>query len=212
MRILFILLFSILISCKTIKSSTSENLGPNQIDSLFQTSNENQLGSQMGDSLTNKLIEIQKQEKIFGFSLALVDENGLIYENGFGFSDYKNGIKYTPQTIQPIGSISKILIGISLLMAQEWGLLDLDDPVNRYLPFEVTNPFYPDIPITIRHLATHTSGINDVEYQSKNYILQNIADTSRTELPFQPPNTNMSIQDFTRKSLDKNGEWYSEAS
>lgn len=41
----------------------------------------------------------------------------------------------------------------------ERGELSLDTDVNTILPFEVENPHFPNNPITVRHLATHTSGI-----------------------------------------------------
>jgi CubicO group peptidase (beta-lactamase class C family) len=64
-------------------------------------------------------------------------------------------------------------VGIALLKAQELGKLNLDDPIQKYLPFKVVNPNFSQIPITIRHLATHTSSILDNEfYLSKNYFLK----------------------------------------
>ena len=39
-------------------------------------------------------------------------------------------------------------------------LLDIDEPINQYLPFEVKNPHYPDLPISLRQLATHTSSLD----------------------------------------------------
>jgi len=41
------------------------------------------------------------------------------------------------------------------------GKLSLDEDINTYLPFRVVNPHYPEAIITLRHLATHTSGITD---------------------------------------------------
>jgi CubicO group peptidase (beta-lactamase class C family) len=51
----------------------------------------------------------------------------------------------------------------------EKGLLDLDSDVNVYLPFSVRNPRFPDIPITIKQLLTHTSSIHDSPVYEKSY-------------------------------------------
>jgi CubicO group peptidase (beta-lactamase class C family) len=42
--------------------------------------------------------------------------------------------------------------------------LNLDDPINDHLPFQVKNPHFPDVPVTIRQLMTHTSSISDNHY------------------------------------------------
>jgi CubicO group peptidase (beta-lactamase class C family) len=60
-----------------------------------------------------------------------------------------------------IGSISKTFTGVALMRAVQEGKLSLDEDVNRYLPFKVANPHFPEERITLRQLATHTSGITD---------------------------------------------------
>jgi CubicO group peptidase (beta-lactamase class C family) len=60
-----------------------------------------------------------------------------------------------------IASISKTFTGAALMQAVQAGKLDLDEDVNAYLPFRVVNPNFPDDTITLRQLATHTSGIAD---------------------------------------------------
>lgn len=118
----------------------------------------------LSDSLTNDLIEFAKQKEFIGFAVGIVDENGLIYSKGFGYADEIEKRPYTPNTLQPIASISKTLIGVSLMKAQEMGKLNLDDDINNYLPFPITNPYYPTKTITIRQLATHTSTLKEPEY------------------------------------------------
>ncbi|MBN4683912.1 beta-lactamase family protein, partial [Pandoraea nosoerga] len=82
---------------------------------------------------------------------------------GFGYADVASKRPYTPQTVQPIGSISKTLIGVALMKGVERGWFTLDDDIDTLLPFPVRNPDFPDKPITLRQLATHTSGIVDRE-------------------------------------------------
>lgn len=105
------------------------------------------------------------QDKGFmGYSTAFVKEDSIIEINHIGFADRENGVLYNIKTIQPVGSVSKTFIGVSLMIAQEKGLLDLDDDINKYLDFEFVNPHYNKGEIiTLRHLATHTSGILDNE-------------------------------------------------
>jgi len=166
------------------------------------------------DSLTAELNEIYKQGLINGCGVAIVNQNGIIYQNGFGYADVKNKKKYTDKTIQNIASISKTLLGIALFKAQELGKLDLDDSVNKYLPFRMTNPHYPNEVITIRHLATHTSTIYDTDYYDKSYILKDRRDSSvKPSLgseDFNPPDSIIPMGDFLQKYLSKKGSWYLE--
>ncbi|MHA7059601.1 serine hydrolase domain-containing protein [Aquimarina sp. M1] len=170
---------------------------------------------QVTDSLTAELNKIYKKDFINGFSVAIVDENGTLYNKGFGYADIKTKKPYTEHTIQNVASISKIVVGLALLKAQEMGLLELDDPINKHLPFKVSNPNYPEIPITIRQLVSHTSSINDTDfYWSKCYVLIDRLSDEEKEITAIPDNFNpkedwLPLSKFLEKLLSKNGEWYS---
>ena len=106
-----------------------------------------------------------------------MNENETIYEKGFGFVDKTTEKAYSKHTIQNIASISKTFLGLALLKAQELGKLHLDEPINKYLPFKVQNPYYPEEEITIRQLTTHTSSITDSKYyDQKSYVLKEVQD------------------------------------
>jgi CubicO group peptidase (beta-lactamase class C family) len=90
-----------------------------------------------------------------GFTGTVVDTSGILYNQGFGYADIAAKKPYTKQTVINIASISKVFIGVALMKAQEMGLLNLDDPINKHLPFAVSNPNFPNELITIRQLATH---------------------------------------------------------
>lgn len=142
------------------------------------------------DSLTNELNEIHKQGHFNGLSVAIVNEGGTLYQSGFGFSDAQAKEAYSVNTIQNIGSVSKTFIGVALMKAQEVGKLNLDDPINAYLPFKVVNSYFPTQPITIRHLATHTSTITDTEeYFNKVYLLKEKRDQNKAHSRNCPKHT-----------------------
>lgn len=165
----------------------------------------------INDTITTNLNSAYKKGAIIGFSVALVNEKGLIYDNGFGFTDIEQKKGYTSSTIQNIASISKTLIGISLLKAQELGKLNINDPINNYLPFRIVNPHHPEIPILIKHLAYHTSSIVDLdEIYTKSYVLTKKGHTDNEGVYdyFNQPETNISLVDFIQNSLTQNGKWY----
>ena len=98
---------------------------------------------------------------VSGFSVAILNKNGLIFSKGYGYADVKNKIPMTDNTIQNIGSISKTITGAAAMQLVEQGKLDLDKNINAYLPFSVLHPVFPNTPITARQLLTHTSAIVD---------------------------------------------------
>ena len=90
---LIIIAFCLFSSCKQATNS----IGSNQIQPW-------------ADSLTAELNEIYKQGLINGYGVAIVNKNGTLYQNGFGYADVKNKKKYTDHTVQNIASISKTLL------------------------------------------------------------------------------------------------------
>ncbi|MEM1320540.1 MAG: serine hydrolase domain-containing protein [Bacteroidota bacterium] len=166
------------------------------------------------DSLTAALTQLHQDGVINGFGVAIVDQDKVLYTNGFGFSDAENQQPYSKNTLQNIASVSKTFIGIALLKAQELGKLNLDDPVSKHLSFDVVNPNFPDQPITIRQLATHTSSITDgAIYNKKAYVLKSPADSldaEKMEIPkeFNLPTTKTAMKPFLMDVLDKKGKWY----
>jgi CubicO group peptidase (beta-lactamase class C family) len=167
------------------------------------------------DSLTAELDSIQRLGYCNGFSAAIVSDTGILYQEGIGYADIEVKKKYTTATIQNIASISKTFIGVALLKAQELGKLQLDDPINKYLPFKVVNPRYPAVPITLRQLATHTSSIADNEfYEKKSYVLKPGQDVSKMSLQFEdaqafiPADSAVSVKDFFQNVLLKEGKWF----
>jgi len=165
-------------------------------------------------ALTASLDSIRNQGIFNGFGVAVVTADSIVYQNGFGFADRAAGLPYTVDTRQPIASVSKTFIGVALLKAQEMGKLKLDDPVNKYLPFKVSNPEFPHIDITIGHLATHTSTINDegTSYMQEAYVADK--DIPASEYPdydqsFNAPSTDKGLEAFLQKELGGSGADYS---
>lgn len=166
------------------------------------------------DSLSSDINKIYKQSDFNGFAVSIVNDKGTLYQQGFGYADIEEKIPYTNKTIQNIASVSKVFVGVALLKAQELGKLKLDDPINDYLPFKVLNPSFPEEVITIRHLATHTSGIIDNEfYLNKNYILKEGEPEVASSLVFDnmqrfnSADSMMSMELFLKNILVKGGKW-----
>jgi CubicO group peptidase (beta-lactamase class C family) len=77
-----------------------------------------------------------------------------------GVTDIVTGDAVTADTAFRIASITKTLTAVAVLTLVEDGLLDLDEPVWRHLhSFRLVGPDGRDLPATVRHLLTHTSGL-----------------------------------------------------
>lgn len=110
----------------------------------------------------DQIIEQKVAESgIVGIGAAVIVDKKLVWSKGFGYADKDNKKPFTTDTVMNIGSIAKNFTGVCLMRAVEEGLLSLDEDINRYLPFKVVNPYHPDEKITLRHLATHSSGLAD---------------------------------------------------
>jgi CubicO group peptidase (beta-lactamase class C family) len=90
-----------------------------------------------------------------GVAIALLFNGNVVFEKGYGYADLKNNTLVNSSTIFNIASVSKQFTAFSILLLQDQGRLSLDDDIRMYIP-EI-----PDFgtTITLRHLATHTSGL-----------------------------------------------------
>ena len=98
---------------------------------------------------------------IVGIGAAIIVNKKVVWSKGFSYADKENKKPFTTDTIMNIGSIAKNFTGVCLMKAVEEKKLSLDEDINKYLPFKVINPYFPDEKITLRHLATHSSSLAD---------------------------------------------------
>jgi CubicO group peptidase (beta-lactamase class C family) len=105
--------------------------------------------------------QLMAEQNIPGLALAVVDETGVVWAEGFGFTDTDRQVPVTPDTIFSIQSMSKTFTAFGVMRAVQAGLLDLDAPITTYLPdFTVNSIFeeHPERKITLRHLLSCTAG------------------------------------------------------
>jgi len=101
------------------------------------------------------------EQHIPGLAAALVDSGRVIWLGAYGFADVAAGRRATDSTPFQIASVSKTVTATLLMTLQAEGRFDLDDDIDRYLPFRVRNPSHPAVPITVRQLLNHRSSIKD---------------------------------------------------
>jgi CubicO group peptidase (beta-lactamase class C family) len=98
-------------------------------------------------------------QRIPGLALGIVKDDRIAYLRGFGKAD-ESGRAVTPQTPFIIGSLSKSFTALAIMQLVEAGKVELDAPVQRYLPWFRVADEEASGEITVRHLLNQTSGLS----------------------------------------------------
>lgn len=96
-----------------------------------------------------------------GMSVAVFDENDTIYRNSFGYMDVQNKVPVTEDTVMEWGSVSKLLVWISVMQLAEQGKINLEADINTYLPEGFLHNRKYDTPVTMRNLMNHDAGFEE---------------------------------------------------
>ena len=107
------------------------------------------------DAAKRMIFQHMKSLDVPGMQMAVYSKGRLICSESFGFSDLEKRRPVTHETSFRIGSVSKSLTAAALGRLVQQKLIDLEDPVTKYVPLFPKKPW----PITVRQLAEHTSGI-----------------------------------------------------
>jgi CubicO group peptidase (beta-lactamase class C family) len=99
---------------------------------------------------------------LVGVALAVVENNTIAYLKGYGFAG--DGRPMTAQTQMLIGSQSKSFTALAVARLAEQGRLDLNAPVQAYIPWFQVADEAASSSITLNHLLHHTSGLSDAGY------------------------------------------------
>jgi len=102
-------------------------------------------------SFEKALDALRIQYRIPGLSAAIVKNQQIIWEKGFGFADVERRIPAAPDTPYLLASVTKTFTSTLLMQCVEKGVLNLDDPISKY------TVAVPGPGITVRHILTHTS-------------------------------------------------------
>lgn len=106
-----------------------------------------------------RFITHEMQDKALpALSVALVEDETIVWAKGFGMADAEKKILATAETVYRVGSVSKLFTDIAIMQLVESGEVDLDAPVTQYLAeFQPQHAFGK--PITLRQLMSHRAGL-----------------------------------------------------
>jgi CubicO group peptidase (beta-lactamase class C family) len=114
------------------------------------------------DAALDALLDERREAAGFpGLAVAIVKGGRLVWAGAYGWADVENARPVTTDTVFLLASVSKTFVATAAMQLVEEGVLDLDDDVSASLRFDVGHPDFPDVPITLRMLLTHTSSLRD---------------------------------------------------
>ncbi|MDH5440257.1 MAG: beta-lactamase family protein [Candidatus Bathyarchaeota archaeon] len=158
-------------------------------------------------TLDEKIQYLMMEGHIPSLVAGIVVNDSLVWSRGYGACSQDN--------VYLIGSITKPFVATAVLQLYERNLIDLDDDVNKYLPFNMRHPEYPNKPITIRMLLSHQSGLAHYNPAHYNYfcyiedqeILRWLSENCGIDIISYSPYP--SFAEFLEGYLTPNGPYYS---
>lgn len=90
-------------------------------------------------------------------SVALLAQDRVVWQEAFGYADREKGVPVEVETVFNIGSVSKVVTTLAVMILRDRSKLQLDQPLVELLPsFRMLSPDFKQV--TVRHLLSHTSG------------------------------------------------------
>ena len=108
--------------------------------------------------------QIMKDGNVPGLSLAIINGSKIVYSSGFGVRNKATGEPVTEETAFEAGSLSKPVFAYAVLKLSEGGLLKLDEPLYKYLPYQEIEQDERYKLITARMVLSHSSGFVNLRW------------------------------------------------
>ncbi|MEN8175796.1 MAG: serine hydrolase domain-containing protein [Pseudomonadota bacterium] len=112
------------------------------------------------DDLAPQIRSVQKEYRVPGISLVVVNDREILWAEGFGYADKSRRRAATPATVYRAGSLAKPFTAIAVMQLADAGKIDLDRPLERYVPeLAIRSRFATSEPFTVRNALSHHSGL-----------------------------------------------------
>ena len=108
-----------------------------------------------------ELQELMLKFQAIGLNVAVVKSGKIIYQHAFGLKSREAGTSLAMNNLFRIASISKSFSATAIMQLVESGKVSLDADFGELIGFRLRNPKFPQTPITLRMVLSHTSSIND---------------------------------------------------
>lgn len=99
----------------------------------------------------------------FNGVVLFADSGRIIYEKAFGYSNFSTKESLKTNSVFQLASVSKQFTAFAIMLLKERGMLNYEDDVRKYFPL------FPYDGITIKHLLTHSSGLQNYMHFADDY-------------------------------------------
>ena len=143
------------------------------------------------------MIRKMKNSDRIGLQAAYISNGKLTWCGSYGLKTFDENEKVNDSTVFMVASISKPVTALAVMKLYDEGRLQLDEDINHYLPFKVSNPNFHEEILTVRMLLSHVSSIRDNwEQLEKGYTIDHGGDSQ------------MSLEDYLKSYLLPGGVYY----
>ena len=110
----------------------------------------------------------EREAGLASCAVSVYDADGVIYSGYYGYADIGNGVLADADTVYDWGSVSKLLVWVSVMQLWEQGKIDFDTDIRAYLPAGfLTKLQYPEEKITVLNLMAHNAGFQESFYENQ---------------------------------------------
>ena len=124
---------------------------------------------QKHEELSRAIAAAARRHGAVGVQVAVIEDGAVTDAFHYGWA-VQGSVPMTDAHKLRTASLSKVAVGLAAMALSEEGKVNLDESIGKYWGFEVKNPQYPDKPVSLRTLLTHTSSIfNAGDSESRSY-------------------------------------------
>lgn len=150
---------------------------------------ESGLDAEALQKIDERMLEHVKNKQAGGVVTLVARRGRVVHLGAVGMADFADNKPMTKETVFRIASMTKPFAAACVMICQDEGKLQLDDPVSKYIPafknMKVKGGMTPDREITLRDCLRHTAGF-DQPQNNTGTLEKTIDDLTQSELAFSP--------------------------
>jgi CubicO group peptidase (beta-lactamase class C family) len=122
-------------------------------------------------NLLDEYIQIKmERDNVPGLAVCFVKDDKIVWSKGYGWANTEKKMPMTKSSVLGVASISKLITVTAVMQLYEQELIDIYSPINKYLPFKLHHPDFPNTELTIAQILNHTASISNGPSLWRTYI------------------------------------------
>ncbi len=109
-------------------------------------------------AIQDEVDRVMESYGVMGGQVAIINDGESVGSYAYGWATYDSDPMTVDHKIR-VASVSKVIVCMAAMALAEDGVVDLDESIGEYWGVEAVNPYFPDDPVSIRTIMSHTSTI-----------------------------------------------------